>query len=223
MNYFAHGFRFLHDPYFLAGTALPDWLGVVDRKLRLPPNQVRRWLDDPDPSLRSLAAGVLQHHEDDEAFHTGAAFARLQVEFARAIKGQDPNARDLAKYLLAHIVPELMLDSLLIECQPARLDDYYDVVLSLDGNELSGMIARMAGREPDSLVKFLGIFHRERFLADYGDDAKLCYRLSQVLTRVGWGPLPERFEELVPSMRQAVDEVKGELIAFLGEGSPFGG
>ncbi len=223
MNYYAHGFRFLHDPYFLAGTALPDWLGVVDRKLRLPPNQIRHWLDDSDPSLRSLAAGVLRHHEDDEAFHTGAAFARLQVTFAKAIASRDPGATDLAKYLLAHIVPELMLDALLIECEPTRLDEYYEVVLSLDGGHLSAMIGRMAGREPDSLAKFLSIFHRERFLADYGDDGRLCYRLSQVLTRVGWGPLPEGFVELVPSMRQAVNEVKGDLISFLGEESPFGG
>ena len=29
MNYFAHAIRFLDDPYFLSGTALPDWLSVV--------------------------------------------------------------------------------------------------------------------------------------------------------------------------------------------------
>ena len=33
MNYFAHGVRFLEDPYFLAGTAVPDWLSVVDRRV----------------------------------------------------------------------------------------------------------------------------------------------------------------------------------------------
>ena len=35
MNYFAHGHRFVDDPYFLAGTAVPDWLSVVDRKVRV--------------------------------------------------------------------------------------------------------------------------------------------------------------------------------------------
>ena len=35
MNYLAHGFRFTDEPYFLAGTAAPDWLSVIDRKMRL--------------------------------------------------------------------------------------------------------------------------------------------------------------------------------------------
>ena len=34
MNYFAHGYAFLDDPYFLAGTAVPDWLSVIDRRMR---------------------------------------------------------------------------------------------------------------------------------------------------------------------------------------------
>src|SRR3984957_18435669 len=37
MNYFAHGIRFVDRPWFLAGTALPDWLSVIDRRVRLRP------------------------------------------------------------------------------------------------------------------------------------------------------------------------------------------
>src|SRR5262245_50971039 len=35
MNYLAHGWRFVGQPYVLAGTAAPDWLSVIDRKIRL--------------------------------------------------------------------------------------------------------------------------------------------------------------------------------------------
>jgi hypothetical protein len=222
LNYFAHGFRFLDEPYFLAGTALPDWMGVVDRKHRLPPNLVRAWQGDADPRMASFAAGILQHHEDDESFHTGPAFAALQVRFAKWIKETDPAASDLAKYLLAHIVPELMLDAFIIEQDPSKLESYYEAVFSLDGSVISGMIARMSGKEPESLERFLQVFHRERFLADYGDDERLCFRLTQILSRVGWGPLPRGFASLVPSMREAVGEVKGELVEFLGTANPFG-
>ncbi len=34
MNYLSHGFRFVDDPYFVAGTALPDWMSVLDRRNR---------------------------------------------------------------------------------------------------------------------------------------------------------------------------------------------
>ncbi|MBY0589313.1 hypothetical protein K2X85_19230 [bacterium] len=221
MNYFAHGFRFVDEPYFLAGTAIPDWMGVVDRRHRLPPNRVRSWLEHEDPSLRSLAAGIIQHHHDDDHFHSGQAFSWLQVRFARSIKELDPNASDLVKYLLAHIVPELMLDAFLIEERPGLLDAYYDVVLSLDASHLSSLIAQMSGKVPESLPRFLGIFVRERFLADYADDDRLCFRLGQILARVGWGPLPEGFSTLVPSMRRAVHDAKSDLVAFLGHENPF--
>jgi hypothetical protein len=35
MNYFAHGRAYLDRPYFLAGTAVPDWLNVSDRGARV--------------------------------------------------------------------------------------------------------------------------------------------------------------------------------------------
>ena len=35
MNYLAHAYQYLSDPYFVAGTNLPDWLSVVDRKVRV--------------------------------------------------------------------------------------------------------------------------------------------------------------------------------------------
>ena len=42
MNFFSHGFRYLDQPYLLAGTAVPDWLSYVDRKIR-----ARRRLAEP--------------------------------------------------------------------------------------------------------------------------------------------------------------------------------
>ncbi len=52
MNYLSHGFRFVDDPYFVAGTALPDWMSVLDRRNRarstvaavLPTATISAWL-----------------------------------------------------------------------------------------------------------------------------------------------------------------------------------
>ncbi len=45
MNYFAHGVAFLDRPYVLAGTAVPDWLLVAERQVRLRRGQVQGWLN----------------------------------------------------------------------------------------------------------------------------------------------------------------------------------
>ena len=59
MNYFAHALPFLDRPYFLAGTAVPDWLTVADRKVRLRSKHVEVFLDDADPCVAAVASGVL--------------------------------------------------------------------------------------------------------------------------------------------------------------------
>src|SRR6185295_18197085 len=83
MNYFAHGCRFCADPYFLAGTAIPDWLNVVDRQLRIRERHARAFVADDQPGVASLARGIVKHHEDDDWFHRTAAFAQLSLELCR--------------------------------------------------------------------------------------------------------------------------------------------
>ena len=56
MNYFTHALNHLDRPYFMAGTASPDWLSVADRKVRLRPRQLDPWLDSSD----EIQAAVLR-------------------------------------------------------------------------------------------------------------------------------------------------------------------
>ena len=90
MNYFAHGFRFLDDPYFLAGTAVPDWLSVVDRRVRVRPREAEAAAAGDDDILARVARGVARHHADDARFHTTAAFAELSLTFTAAIRDRLP-------------------------------------------------------------------------------------------------------------------------------------
>lgn len=65
MNYFAHALHFLGDPYFIAGTGVPDWLTVADRRVRLRRRHLPLALTDPDRVRRAVAGGVQQHLDDD--------------------------------------------------------------------------------------------------------------------------------------------------------------
>jgi hypothetical protein len=58
MNYFAHGRNYTHDPYFLAGTCVPDWLGVIDRRNRARSRVAKTLFEDADPIVVSIARGV---------------------------------------------------------------------------------------------------------------------------------------------------------------------
>ena len=54
----------------------------------------------------------------------------------------------------------------------------------------------MAARPAVRLAGMIPLFARERFLSDYADDAKLCYRLNQVMRRVRLPALPERLHRV---------------------------
>src|SRR5579863_1721413 len=111
MNYFAHGIRFLDSPYFLAGTALPDWLSIVDRRVRLRPALVTPFSDGAGTPQAELAAGVLQHFADDDWFHKTPAFAvasaKLTVLFREALPSDDGHR----PAFLGHILTEILLDA----------------------------------------------------------------------------------------------------------------
>ena len=82
MNYFAHAYPFLDDPYFAAGTAIPDWLTVVDRGVRVRPRHAREFFGDADPRVAALARGIVQHIDDDARFHGSRAFVQTALELA---------------------------------------------------------------------------------------------------------------------------------------------
>jgi hypothetical protein len=107
MNYFAHGVAFLDRPYLMAGTAVPDWLMVADRRLRIRPRQVEAWLKQartkdsrrPEPSrdvFTELVQGIGQHLADDRRFHANPAFLelsyRLSRDVAELLDGPHPSA-----------------------------------------------------------------------------------------------------------------------------------
>jgi hypothetical protein len=212
MNYLAHGYRFTHEPYFLAGTAAPDWLSVIDRKMRVRSKHATQFVEDADPQLAALARGIVQHHRDDEWFHQTTAFNELNLQFAVAIRDALPADDGFRPSFLGHILVELLLDAVLCEEEPARLDRYYAALAAVEADNVHTMINRLATRTSDRIGMLIPRFVAERFLADYADDYRLLVRLNHVLRRVNLLQLPAEIAELFPAMRQAVRQRRNELL-----------
>jgi hypothetical protein len=212
MNYFAHGWQFTDDPYFLAGTAAPDWLCVADRGVRVRSKSAASWTADEDSRLSAFARGICRHHADDRWFHESRAFVELSLEFASRIRralGADAGFRP---WFLGHILVELLLDAALVEERPQRLTAYYGALAEVDVAAIEAAVNRIAARSTDRLAGFISLFCRERFLWDYTDDGKLLVRLNQVMQRVRLPLLPGTFTELLPAMRYIVRQRRRKLL-----------
>jgi len=213
MNYFAHGRLFIDDPYFLAGTAVPDWLNVSDRRVRVRSKHALAWVDDPDPRTAALARGIARHHADDRWFHETTAFAELCWHFTVRIRDLLAPDDGLRPSFLGHILVEILLDAVLIEEDPGLLEAYYRAIGQVDGRLIQAAVNQMSPGTSLRLGEFVGLFVREQFLWDYGQDGKLWYRLNQVMRRVGLASLPENFLTLLPEARRLVAGRAGELLS----------
>lgn len=213
MNYFTHGRRFVHDPYFLAGTAVPDWLSIVDRKVRARSKHAVRFVEDSDPRVAAVARGVVQHHRDDDWFHQTRAFAELSLKFTVAIRDLLPPDDGLRPSFLGHILVELLLDSQLAAGSPGLLAAYYQSLETIDPAVVESAVNRMATRPTDRLAVLIPRFSAERFLYDYAEDGKLLTRLNHVMRRVKLPQLPDSLASLFPEARRLVAERQAELLA----------
>lgn len=211
MNYFAHGRLFIDDPYFLAGTAVPDWLIVADRQVRTRPKHAEPFASLEDPRIAAIARGILQHHADDTWFHVAPAFYELSTEFTGQVRGFLPADGGFRASFLGHLLVELLFDDVLIAAEPGALDAYYAAVASVDPQFIEQAINQIAPRSTNRLAWFIERFLAERFLSDYADDGRLLLRMNQVMRRAGLPQLPEAFCELLPAARRQVYDRRNEL------------
>ena len=212
MNYFAHALPFLDDHYFAVATGIPDWLTVVDRKVRIRRKHAVAFLDDAGPEMAAIAGGVLQHLRDDARFHETRAFAELSIELtvmARDTLGADAGFRPA---FLGHLLVEVLLDAALIADHPDRFEAYYEVLGKVDPAIVEACVNRMAPKPTERLAWMLERFRTTRVLSDYAEDGKLFVRLNQVMGRVGLNRLPEAFCGILPEARRKVAIRREELL-----------
>ena len=212
MNFFSHAVDYLHAPLFMAGTAVPDMLSVIDRKVRVRSRGLEPLWYDADPDVVEIARGIHQHLKDDRWFHANLTFQQLNLQFSQSLREVNPDDESMRPWFLGHILIELILDALLISQHPGQLDVYYQKMEQVDSALIQTVINRVARTPTYDFVRFFEAFCKERFLFDYGDDERLAYRLNQVMERVGLEPFGAPVVALFPGFRQQVGLLQHELL-----------
>ena len=220
MNYFAHGCRYTDNPYFLAGTAIPDWLNVADRRVRARTRGAEPLIDDSRDEVAQIARGIVQHHDDDAWFHQTRAFAELSLSFAVEIRDLLPADDGFRPSFLGHILVEILLDDVLIGEDPVCLERYYAALGDVDPELIQQTVNRIASRSTTRLSALIPRFCDERFLCDYAEDEKLLSRLNAVMRRVRLPELPESMLEFFGEARDRVRGARAELLVNWQPASP---
>ncbi len=215
MNCLSHAWRFLDDGYFAAGTCVPDWLGMIDRKVRVRRKNARAFLEQGEigETQRAIAAGILQHLDDDDWFHGSRAFSETSLQLSQmtgAFPGCEPGHR---AGFVGHILVELLLDACIEEDRPGTIQRYYHVIGMVSAFQLQTTVNQLAAHSTWQMESFLRRYMQESFLFDYLDDGRLLYRLNRVLSRVRLEPLGEDFVQVIDAAREIVRGRWRELLA----------
>jgi hypothetical protein len=212
MNYLVHALPFFQNPYFAAATGVPDWLCVIDRKVRLRSKHVEPFFEHENPILAAVAGGVAQHLRDDAQFHGTRAFFEVTSQLSDLVRKVLEDDRGLRANFLGHLLCEVLLDAALAAEDQQSVKEYYQVLDKIDPAVISAAVNRMAPRTTERLAFFFEEFRRARILWDYLEDSKLMIRLNQVMRRVGLPLLPEVFATILSEARQIVAEQKTALL-----------
>ncbi|TWT70390.1 hypothetical protein [Crateriforma conspicua] len=221
MNFLCHALPYLNDPMMAIGTGVPDWLSVVDRKIRARSRMAASYVDDSDPVLSAIARGIVRHHDDDRWFHGTEAFVTTNLQFAVQLRDQLPGDEGFRPSFVGHILIEVLLDASWLRQQPDFGERYYAELAGAPLEHIQHCVNVITGRPTDRLVEVLQRFTRSRFLFDYLDQERLLFRLNQVMNRVGLSPLPESLLPWLAQAEQHVVRQRDMMLSPPGAASPF--
>jgi hypothetical protein len=216
MNFLAHALQHLDSSYAIAGTAVPDWLSVLDRRVRTRSKHAMELLDDEDEDIRSLARGIVQHHHDDQWFHSSRLFNETALRFAVELRDRLPGDEGFRPSFVGHIVTEMLIDATLLSRNPSLGRIYYAAIESVSAEKIRANVAKIAAMgksfaviqdaELSELPLVIKRFAQARFLYDYADDDKLLFRLNQVMKRVRLPLLPYELTSWLAETRRVVEQ-----------------
>ena len=213
MNFLCHAIPHLDDPPLVVGTAVPDWLSVLDRRVRARSRSALVHVDSGDPALRQIARGVIRHHEDDRWFHGTRAFVETNLTLALQLRQRLPGDEGFRPSFVGHILIEMLLDSFCVREDASTADRYYKAIAEVAPETVERCVATITGKPVAGLAALMRRFIEARFLYDYIDHDKLLMRLNQVMRRVGLAELPAPVRVWLPQAVEIVQARRDELLA----------
>lgn len=219
MNFLCHALPYHNRPIVAICTGMPDFLSVIDRKIRARGRMAAPFLDSDDAVMRDVASGITAHIDDDRWFHGGETFARLNLEFAVALRDLLPGDSGFRPTFLGHILIEMLLDANYLLQDRAIVDRYYALFATAPSMQIQECVNQITGKPTDQIASTIDRFADVGFLYDYAENDSLLMRLNQVMKRVGLDQLPDTLLDWLPTARQQVRVNHERLLS--GPGKPM--
>lgn len=131
MHFLSHYYmdRGRNNPLFVLGALIPD---IAPGFTKTYNSKIRNKAWDLDEPAASIHRGILRHYELDAAFHSSTVFRDCCVGAGISMAEAGLDREKYRFWFLGHIVTEVLLDRQLILLNPGLVDEYYNVLSSVD-------------------------------------------------------------------------------------------
>ena len=226
MNFLSHAIPYLARPDFgspllAVSTGIPDWLTVVDRRIRARGKMAEQHVNSSDVQLSEVAQGILLHISDDRWFHGTRAFVETNMELAIQLRDQLPGDAGFRPSFVGHILIEMLLDGLWIRDDRRHAENYYSAIRQASPSTIQRCVNVITGKPTTKLAAVIDRFLEIEFLYDYLDYEKLLMRLNQVMNRVGLPALPDAIARWLPEAQDLVESRRRPLLTPPGDANHF--
>lgn len=188
MNYLSH-FFIDHNPgkhYHNTGLILPDVCKKWIKNFHQPP------LPHPlSHELSQLHQGTVKHYIADKKFHASNFFNSHVSAFTQAVNQAGLSERVQRKWFIAHIAFELMLDRMLVNYYPEKVDAFYESLLFIEKKVLKQFLLHYGMSDAEEFFKFYSHFTAVQYIYYYPNNNKFIYSLNRIMIRAGLKAMDE--------------------------------
>ncbi|MDE0863286.1 MAG: hypothetical protein OSA98_05825 [Rubripirellula sp.] len=221
MNFLSHAIPYLDNPLLAVSTGIPDWLTMVDRKIRARGKLAEQHVLSKDTELSLVAKGIVKHIADDRWFHGTQAFVETNMELAMQLRHLLPGDAGFRPTFVGHILIEMLLDGMWIRDDRSTAEHYYTAIRQAPPATIQRCVNVITGKPTTKLVAVIDRFAEIEFLYDYLDHEKLLMRLNQVMKRVGLPLLPDEVGTWLPQAQDLVESRRRRLLTPPGDVNHF--
>jgi hypothetical protein len=158
-----------------------------------------------------LWRGIIQHYKDDAYFHDLSFFKLGMQQIEEAMNLSDALILLKRKFLISHVLYELILDNMILDRHPSLVQEIYDDLAKIDITILRNFLRNIVGEneEIELYLYSLECFLARRFLGFYSMESNLVKSLYMVTGKISQWDLNDsivnEFANIIKVQKQKID------------------
>jgi hypothetical protein len=142
-------------------------------------------------AISQLHQGTIKHYLADKKFHASNFFNSHVSAFIQAVNQAGLSERVQRKWFIAHIAFELMLDRMLVNYYPEKVDAFYQSLLLVEKKVLKEFLLHFGMPDTEEFFQFYSHFTAVQYIYYYPNNNKFIYSLNRIMMRAGLEAMDE--------------------------------